>query len=295
MNKNYNEQVWKFYIAIPLWLLYFFLLPYIYTTSKFIFIILSFTLGNYLFFWLGYLYHETWHEYVKVLPNKKLYYLYGILLFSDPQLYRLVHGSHHANVHTYQDLEFYPLGKIRNKKLRSLYNILEIFFGVAVLTLTQSITLPKNSDFNKKFSKTSHIIALSRIIGLYGAILLTTHIAFSISIINILVCYLISIWIHSFSLHQSQLIEHGFLIAKGTLKERSLLTRNIKPHGAANIFLLFLTHNDTREHVLHHTLPSIYSRPYPGKIQVPKEVNLIDFKYHLRSIFLGMKGETLER
>ena len=39
--------------------------------------------------------------------------------------------------------------------------------------------------------------------------------------------YAMSIWIGSFVLHHSQLIEHGFIIVDGDLKQRNMATRNL--------------------------------------------------------------------
>lgn len=76
----------KFYLIIPLWICYFLLLPKIYLFSKIVFFLYIFLIGNFLFCWLGFLFHETWHEYIPNIKNKTLYYIYGILLLTDPHI-----------------------------------------------------------------------------------------------------------------------------------------------------------------------------------------------------------------
>jgi hypothetical protein len=70
-------------------------------------------------------------------------------------------------------------------------------------------------------------------------------------------------------LHHSQLVEHGNLFVPGEWKERILKVRNLRPKGISEKLFLFLTHGDSREHVLHHTQVGVYSRPFPGAVPMP--------------------------
>jgi len=60
-----------------------------------------------------------------------------------------------------------------------------------------------------------------------------------------------------------------------------LLTRNLKSDGIPEKIFLFLSHGDSREHVLHHTLVKVYSRPFPRKIPMPEKAIYIDLKSYL--------------
>jgi uncharacterized membrane protein len=54
--------------------------------------------------------------------------------------------------------------------------------------------------------------------------------------------------------------------------------------------LAFLTHGDAYEHVLHHTLVNIYSRPFPGSVPLPKGavwITMGEFLGVLRDMVLG--------
>lgn len=88
-------------------------------------------------------------------------------------------------------------------------------------------------------------------------------------------------------LHQSQLIEHGNVIGEGDWNVRNLLTRNLNSDGILEKFFLFMTHGDSREHVLHHTLVKVYSRPFPGKVPMPEQAVYIRLKSYL-PILWGM-------
>lgn len=54
--------------------------------------------------------HECWHGYVPNIPSKKFYNIFAYMLFTDPQIYRIVHAYHHGMVHSWEDTEFHPLG-----------------------------------------------------------------------------------------------------------------------------------------------------------------------------------------
>jgi hypothetical protein len=84
------------------------------------------------------------------------------------------------------------------------------------------------------------------------------------------------------------MMEHANLIVEGDYNSRNIRTRNLSDKGAAEKLFLFFTHGDTREHVLHHTLVNIYSRPFPGKVPMPAESVYIDLKG-----YLGILAEML--
>ena len=98
--------------------------------------------GAWLFAWVAYLMHESWHKYVPSVPSDLFYYLFAFMLITDPQIYRLAHGDHHGEVHTWKDMEFHPWGKIEPKALRRLYNLMEIVFGSIFLQLLTTLRLP---------------------------------------------------------------------------------------------------------------------------------------------------------
>jgi hypothetical protein len=126
----------------------------------------------------------------------------------------------------------------------------------------------------------------------YAGLGYLSHIVFSVGLRDVALIYAVNIWLGSFFLHQSQLVEHGNLIVAGEFKQRNICTRNLKPDGLFEKMFLFLTHNDSREHVLHHTLTSVHSRPFPGVIPMPEQAVFITLKDHLRNLGCMLRGDA---
>jgi uncharacterized membrane protein len=131
---------------------------------------------------------------------------------------------------------------------------------------------------------------------LYGGIGYLAHLAFQLNLSQILTPLAINWWLCSFILHHSQLEEHGNLIVNGSYQERNIKTRNLRNQGLIEKFILFLTHGDSREHVLHHTLVKVYSRPFPGIVPMPENAVYISFKEYLRILLrmLIIKNTEIE-
>lgn len=276
-----KRQSWKYYFAAVAWPVYLLILPVLFSKLGFITIILMIFPGVFLFTWVGFLMHESWHKYVPNIDNNFFYNLFCWMLITDPQLYKMLHGGHHMNVNSWEDREFHPLGKIRNPVWRIVYNSFEILFGTLFIVAASSLTIPFNPQYKAKYRFRSFAVSLFVWIIFLGGIGFLSHIIFNVSAKSIIISYVISLWICSFMLHQSQLIEHGNLIIQGDWNVRNLLTRNLKSDGIPEKIFLFLSHGDSREHVLHHTLVKVYSRPFPGKIPMPEKAIYIDLKSYL--------------
>jgi hypothetical protein len=109
-------------------------------------------------------------------------------------------------------------------------------------------------------------------------------------LIRIVALYILIFWLGSFFLHQSQLIEHGNLIVEGDFFRRNTQTRNLKRSGIMERIFLFLTHNDSREHVLHHTKTAVHSRPFPEIIPLPEKavsISMVDYIRILSGMLIG--------
>lgn len=273
-----NQQAIKFYFVLLIWPVYLFFLPPIVAQFGFFSLLYMIFPGAYLFTWVGYLLHESWHKYVPTINNRFFYNAFSLLILSDPQVYNLVHPLHHAHVHTYEDREFHPLGEIKNRAFRTVYHWLEFVFGVAFLILVASLVIPHDHRFAGKYRFWKLSVSLLAAAAFLGGIGYLSHLAFGVSAAQIALAFGASFWLHSFFLHQSQLIEHGNLIVEGPPKARNLWTRNLKPAGVLEKIVLFFTHNDSREHVLHHTAPHLYLRPFPGETPLPEESRYITMK-----------------
>jgi len=282
-----KQQSWKYYFAAVTWPLYLLVLPFVFSKLGFFTIFLMIFPGVFLFTWVGYLMHESWHKYVPNIPNAFLFNLLSLMLLTDPQLYKMLHGGHHMNVNSWEDRELHPVGKISNPILRRVYNYFEVVLGTVFLVAVSSAAIPFNPKYKDKYRFSSLIVSVFVWVIFLGGIGFLSHLIFNLSAGTIIIPYLISLWLCSFVLHQSQLVEHGNLIAAGDWNVRNLLTRNLKAEGILEKAFLFLTHGDSREHVLHHTLVKVYSRPFAGKVPMPEKAVYINFKNYL-SILGGM-------
>jgi hypothetical protein len=295
-DQKVNRQAIYYYLVMLLWPFFLFLLPALFAYSAWLGVLYILFPGLYIFTWVGYLMHESWHKYVPTVNNRFFYNLFSVMLLTDPQLYSMIHGSHHSQVHTYRDAEFHPCGDIRSKSWRVLYNWLEIIFGVAFLVVMASWKVPRDDRFAKKYRLWKLFASLLGWLLFFGGIGYLSHLVFHVAGWVVLTANLGNFWLDSFFLHQSQLIEHGNLIVEGEFKRRNIRTRNLLPAGPMEVIFLFLTHNDSREHVLHHTMTNIHTRIVPGTIGLPDGTTKISFREYiaiLKSMVLGNRdGEN---
>ena len=286
-----NQAVF-FYLAPAAWIMYLFLLPSLFASNRMIAVLYMIFPGLFLFTWIGYLMHECWHQYVPNVNNRLMYHLLALMILTDPQLYHLIHGSHHSQVHTWNDSEFHPVGEIKSKGWRIVYNWFEFLFGVSFLMAVASVTVPRDPRFSGKYRRWKLFSSiLLWTVFLCGVGYLSRHL-FGTSVTDTVVSYVLMFWTGSFVLHQSQLVEHGNLIVEGDFHRRNMRSRNLKPSGIAEKLFLFLTHNDSREHVLHHTLTNVYSRPFPGTVPLPEGAVMITLREYFQILQRMLAGRV---
>jgi hypothetical protein len=280
-----RRQAWKFYACLLAWPLYLFIIPYAFHVLGWWSIFLMIFPGAWLFSWVAYLMHESWHKYVPSVPSDLFYYLFGFMLITDPQVYRLVHGAHHAEVHTWNDTEFHPWGKIAPGTLRRLYNLMEIVFGSIFLQMVTTLRLLYRPHAGKPYRLWLALVSPLVWLIFLGSIGWASYRVFGLAHTEVGISYLLVYFWGSLIQHNSQLIEHGNLIVDGDWNDRSLKTRNLRPNGVLEKLFLFLTHNDSREHVLHHTLVQVYSRPFPGQAPLPQDAVFISLQNYLKIVW----------
>lgn len=283
--KMIRSQAWKYYFLVVAWPLYLFVLPYVYARFKLLSFVFMLFPGVYLFTWLLCLMHECWHKYTPGIANDQLYDVFSYMLLTDPQLYRLVHGHHHSKVNTWEDTEFHPLGKIDNVCLSRVYNFLEIALGIIFTFGIIMHILPDHPKYKAKYKRSTHTISIVMWIMFYGGIGFFSASVFNLDVYQVAIPFLISFWLGSFVIHQDQLIEHGNLIVEGDYHERNIASRNLKNETVLEKSFNFLTHGDTREHVLHHTIVAVYSRPFPGKLPMPEGAVCVSLKDHVGNLW----------
>ena len=287
-----RKQSFYYYLVLVLWPVYLFILPAVLVYGGWWVLFYLIFPGLYLFTWLGYLMHESWHKFVPTVNNRFFYHTFAFMILSDPQLYFIVHGWHHSQVHTYQDAEFHPLGEIKYRNLQLIYNWLEVIFGVAFIVGMASLIIPRDQRFARKFRYWKLPISIGVWAIFLGVTGFLSHLAFNVNTSQVLLSFALTYWLGSFFLHQSQLIEHGNLIIEGTFNQRNIRTRNLQPTGIIGKLFLFLTHNDSREHVLHHTQTSVHSRPFPGTIILPGKAVFITMGDYYRILGRMLAGKV---
>ena len=287
-------QAIYFYFAPAAWVLFLFWLPVVFAFDRWAGIVCMVFPGLWLFTWLGYLMHECWHKYVPNINNRLFYNINALLILTDPQLYSIIHGTHHSGVHTWGDIEFHPFGEVGSRPLRIALNLCEIVFGVAFMMVAGSAVVPADERFREKYRRWKLPFSLLLCGAVYGGIGSLSGMMFGIAAGNVVLSYALMIWLGSFVLHQSQLIEHGNLIVDGDFHHRNVRSRNLLPAGIPEKLFLFLTHDDSREHVLHHTLTKVYSRPFPGTVPLPSEATVISFAQFARVLGRMLSG-TVDR
>ena len=116
--KKLLSQRWAYYITLIVWPLYLLIIPVVWQWQPLLAIIFIIFPGAYLYTWLAFLVHESWHHYVPGISHKLFYTVFSYFLLTDPQFYHLVHGSHHSKVNSWDDIELHPFGYIHNSKRR---------------------------------------------------------------------------------------------------------------------------------------------------------------------------------
>lgn len=283
-----DRQQLKFYATLAAWPLFLWCLPYAWARFGAWSLAIMVFPGLYLFTGVGYCMHECWHKYVPVLPNDTLFDLFGWMLLTDPQVYRILHGRHHADVNSWEDHEFHPLGNIQKVPWRRLYNSLEILFGVVFVVVVSALVVPRRPLYRAKYRRGRQWSSLAVWVVFLTGVGFASGVMFGVSAQQVIVAYALMYGLGSFFLHQSQLVEHGNLIVDGEWSQRNLKTRNLRRRTLLEKAFLFLTHNDSREHVLHHTLVRVYSRPFPGRVPLPPQAVVISLRE-----YLGILGDML--
>jgi hypothetical protein len=286
-----RRQAVYYYLVLLLWPVYLLFLPPVFEYGGWLVIPYLVFPGLYIFTWLGYLMHESWHKYVPHVNHRFFYNAFALMILSDPQLYQMTHGWHHSKVHTFEDAEFHPMGEIKPGGLRIIYNVMEIVLGIAFLVGVASWAIPRDSRFRDKYKTWKLLVSFLTWALFFGGIGVLSHFLFGVGVFDIVLSYLLIFWAGSFILHQSQLVEHGNLIVSGTFQQRNSLTRNLSADGIFEKLFLFFTHDDSREHVLHHTMTTVHSRPFPGVIPLPENAVRIHLKDHLMNQRRMLMGE----
>jgi len=239
------------YVCLASWFIYYLLIPAAFAHSNWIGFALACSIAPFIGVWAIYLMHECWHRYFEDIDNRKMFLLFCALLFTQPGAYGHGHRTHHKHVNTYEDLEIHPVGRIASRGGRIIFYVGSSLFGSIFLLL---LGLGQSGTDDSKESRWNKVMPLVWL-GTWGMIGTAAWAITQATLTDILIAYAISIWATSFAHRHNEMIEHGGVIAEGSLAFRANQTRSLKPDSLLARYFLLITHDDSREHTLHHTQP----------------------------------------
>ena len=254
-NIQLREQI-KLVLSIVLWSVYIWILPWVFNINPLLAGFMVLFIGVFLYSWLANYMHDLYHRYLPDFKGGVLFHVFGVFLFMDPQVFKIAHQSHHAKVHTYEDLEFFPLGEIKNKFLNKLCLLLELCFGMLFIILCATYVVRNNKDFSKMKMIRAHMFSIA----VYSSLFYLSYLFLGVGWWEIGLSFVMNLIVCTCFFHHLQLIEHGFVLVDGSFENRSRHTRNLKPNGYFEKVFLFLTHQEPLYHWSHHSAPSNYTR-----------------------------------
>jgi len=248
-------------VTIPLWFAYLVITSIVWLKSIPLALILIATVGQYLMTWLGYMRHELWHNYFPGINNQWFFNLVAYLLWTDPKIYGLAHITHHRDLHTTKDMEFFCENYETNPFKRKIQFIFELLFGNIAWEISMMYRLTKSGQLTLGYQlwmmtlRIALLVAACFVIDYFYP---RTGGAFAF-------VFLFTIWLGAILTRHDQWIEHLGINSKAPLADRIRLVRNLPDSHWTNRLWNFLNHNDPRGHYFHHAYPQLNMRVVSGQ------------------------------
>ncbi len=242
-------------IYILCWLAYLLATAWLWMQSIPLALLAVVTLGGYLAVGVGYFRHELYHNYYKPF-GKQLYHITSYLVFSDPQVFSIAHPTHHGDVHTLEDLEFFCAEYGTNPRKRRRQFLLELLFGNMMWEGSTIIRLRRAGKWNRTLGRQN---LLGRLLFLSLICWLSVTINPG-SMVSVLAVFWLTLWWGALVSRHNQFLEHLGIVSDGSFEERNMLTRNLPDDTLWGWLWNLYNHNDPRAHLLHHTKAGINSR-----------------------------------
>jgi hypothetical protein len=171
------------------------------------------------------------------------------LLFTDPQIYRVAHASHHRYIHTVEDLEFFceDWSTERKKRRRQFYA--ELILGSVAWQVATYERLRKAGRVSIGAATTSLGPRIGLVLVWFVPLWLIAPELWGYALVS----WLGTLWLGALLTRHNQWIEHLGILAEGDIIERNALSRNLVTTGLAERMFNFYAHADPAEHVYHHT------------------------------------------
>lgn len=232
---------------------------------------------------LGLFYHELWHNGFFKSPraNRFFFWVISFYLISSPQFYGIAHATHHKDIHTFDDLEFWPAKDQRSKTRARIGLIFELFFGIIAWQIRVAPAIYRHKKYSRIISFTFPIGWLLMFAGLMYA----SYLFYGNSYWYAALAYGLQLLLFAVSLRLLQFLEHlGITAPDLDYKTRNQLTRNAQRHGFLNYLWHKLTLNETADHTLHHIRANIPYRRYmplspPAPVDPVRQVSVTDLPH----------------
>lgn len=210
---------------------------------------------------LGLFYHELWHQsFFKTQSyNRFFFWLISFYLCTSPQFYGIAHATHHKDIHTYDDLEFWPANKRTTVARARIGLIFELCFGIIAWTFRVAPAIWKHKNYSRRVS----ILFPCGWLLMFAALMFASHLLYGPLYWYAAVAYWLHLLLFAVSLRMLQYSEHlGITAPDLDYKTRVKLTRNTRREGLLNRLWHKLTLNETTEHTLHHMRAGVPYRRY---------------------------------
>lgn len=264
------------FVTIPLWFLYLTVTSILWLKSIYLAILIILTVGQYLFTWLGYMRHELWHNYFPGIHNHRFFTLVSYLLWTDPQIYALAHITHHRDLHTTKDMEFFCENYSNNRIKRKIVFILELLFGNVAWEIGMMYRLVKRRQLSVRHFIGSAFVRLAYLAAMCVAVDLIYRPAGEL----LFFVFILTLWIGGIVTRHDQWIEHLGIVSDAPLANRIRMVRNLPDNHWTNRLWNFLNHNDPRGHYFHHAYPQLNMRVVPGQ-KLPEGIPAITIPQYL--------------
>ena len=217
---------------------------------------------------LGFFYHELWHKAFFRAPrhNHLFFWIISFYHLSGPQIYGIAHATHHRDVHTFDDLEFWPRKDNTSVTRARIALIFELFFGIIAWSLRVTPVITKHP----RYSRRSGLIFVGGWIVMFAGLMLSARLIYGDLYWYAAVAYWLHLLLFAVALRMLQFLEHlGITAPELDYQTRTRLTRNAKCSGFLNRLWHKLTLNETAEHTLHHVRAGIPYRKYAPRSPQP--------------------------
>ncbi len=272
-----SKTTFKLFCVFPLWFAYLFLTAILWTQSIPAALLSMALAGMYLSSWMGYFRHELWHEYFPGINNPFFFKVISYCLFSDPKIYELAHTTHHRDLHTARDIEFFCEDYEQSHLRRRIHFIVELLLGNIAWEVTTMCRLTKTGHITVWRTVWSTGVRFALVYLYYR----TADFIFPGAGISMLWVYGLTVWAGSLMTRHDQWIEHLGILSSSPLSERIYMIRNLPDTHWTNRLWNLFNHHDPRDHYFHHAYPQKNFRE-AGGLTLPDTAVRITIPQYLR-------------